>query len=175
MLYSKDGGYPTNLPSRIRLSDGRTRTDSSTFTLAEIQDAGYIEVADKPVIDENLQKLSWDSENLIWVTTDLTQEELDAIALQAFMRVFNTWKSSRAEAVNDIEVTYNSVIYQGDETSQNRMTRSIIALPDDITTIEWTAKDNTQHSLTRIDLATILALAGNAQAALWSTGRPVLV
>lgn len=48
-LYSKSGQYPTRLPFRIKLSDGRTRTDSSSFTEEEILDAGYVSVPDKPV------------------------------------------------------------------------------------------------------------------------------
>jgi hypothetical protein len=48
MLYSHNGNFPTLLPDRIRLSNGMTRTDSSTFTNEEITDAGYIEVADPP-------------------------------------------------------------------------------------------------------------------------------
>ena len=49
-LYSKDGGYPTELPHRIVLSDGRTRTDKTSFTAEEIADAGWVEVSDKPVV-----------------------------------------------------------------------------------------------------------------------------
>jgi hypothetical protein len=32
MLYSYQGAEPAALPHRIRLSDGSTRTDASTFT-----------------------------------------------------------------------------------------------------------------------------------------------
>lgn len=48
MLYSLNGNYPTLLPQRIRLSNGMTRTDSSTFTQEELTDAGYLEVSDPP-------------------------------------------------------------------------------------------------------------------------------
>ena len=44
MLYSYNGEYPTDIPERIRLSDGSTRTDSSTYTEEEIADAGYVYV-----------------------------------------------------------------------------------------------------------------------------------
>lgn len=47
-LYTLRGSYPTTLPNRISLSNGMTRTDSSTFTLDEIADAGYTEVSDPP-------------------------------------------------------------------------------------------------------------------------------
>lgn len=48
MLYSLNGKYPTPIPEKIRLSDGSTRTDSSTFTAEEIAAAGYVAVDPKP-------------------------------------------------------------------------------------------------------------------------------
>jgi hypothetical protein len=59
-LYSYKTQYPdSNIPERIRLSDGNTRTDSSTFTPEELIDAGYILVEDPPVYDEETHKLIW--------------------------------------------------------------------------------------------------------------------
>jgi hypothetical protein len=82
------------------------------------------------------------------------------------------WKDSRALAVNNIEVTHNSIVYQGDEESQTRMARAILALPDDSATIPWTAKDNSVIQLTKIDLLSILTDAGSKQSLLWNTNRP---
>lgn len=50
MLYTNihTGSLPSPLPNRIRLSNGTTRTDVSTFTPEEIADAGYLEVEDPP-------------------------------------------------------------------------------------------------------------------------------
>ena len=78
------------------------------------------------------------------------------------------FKSQRQEAVDNIEVTYEGTIYQGDEVSQGRMSRAILALPDDTTTTLWIAKDNTPMQLTRVDLSSILRLAGEAQTVLWT-------
>lgn len=50
MLYSYNNGYPALIPNRIRLSDGSTRTDRSTYTPEEIADAGYVQVADQPSV-----------------------------------------------------------------------------------------------------------------------------
>ena len=59
-LYSYKTQYPdSNIPERIRLSDGNTRTDSSTFTPEELIDAGYILVEDPTVYDEETHKLIW--------------------------------------------------------------------------------------------------------------------
>tara|TARA_R110000868_G_scaffold353302_3_gene614552 strand:- start:241 stop:855 length:615 start_codon:yes stop_codon:yes gene_type:complete len=76
-LYTKDGIYPKSLPFRIILSNGKTRTDPSTFAAAEIADAGYIEVADEPVYDPNTQNLNWDSNTLQWSVTNKTKSTLD--------------------------------------------------------------------------------------------------
>ena len=76
-------------------------------------------------------------------------------------------KANRAIHVENIEVEYNGVVYQGDETSQDRMSRAINGLPDDVTTISWKAKDNSSQELTRLDLKEILFLAGQEQTRIW--------
>ena len=76
-------------------------------------------------------------------------------------------KASRTILVESIEVKYNGIIYQGDETSQDRMSRAINGLPDDIATILWKAKDNSSHELTRLDLKEILFLAVQEQTRIW--------
>lgn len=76
-------------------------------------------------------------------------------------------KQNRQILVDNIEVTYNGIIYQGDETSQDRMSRSINGLPYDITTIQWKAKDNSSQELTKLDLKQILYLAGQEQTKIW--------
>lgn len=76
-------------------------------------------------------------------------------------------KANRTILVESIEVKYNGVSYQGDETSQDRMSRAINGLPDDIATILWKAKDNSSHELTRLDLKEILFLAGQEQTRIW--------
>lgn len=74
-LYSYQGDYPKSLPFRIHLSDGRTRTDSSTFTPEEIADAGYVAVDNPPSIEPN-QVLEWNGDDFLWVVRDKTLEEL---------------------------------------------------------------------------------------------------
>lgn len=76
-------------------------------------------------------------------------------------------KSNRQVLVDSIEVEYNGISYQGDETSQDRMSRAINGLPDDMTTISWKASDNSSQELTRVDLKEILFLAGQEQTRIW--------
>ena len=61
--------------------------------------------------------------------------------------------------IKNIEVSYKGILYQGDETSQDRISRAINGLPNDVTTISWKAKDNSSQELTRLDLKEILFLA----------------
>ena len=75
-------------------------------------------------------------------------------------------KQNRKNIVNNIEVIYNGVVYQGDEKSQDRMSRAIVGMDDD-DTIEWTAKDNSKVVLLRSDLKQILRLAGIEQTKAW--------
>lgn len=77
MLYSYKNQYPQPLPYRIRLPDGTTRTDPTTFIDSEIISAGFIPVANPPTITPT-QALSWDGSN--WVVRDLNSNELEELA-----------------------------------------------------------------------------------------------
>jgi hypothetical protein len=60
---------PAPLPFRIRLSNGFTRTDPSSFTAAEIADAGYTLVAE-PAYNGATEKLLWVDGNYVIVSID---------------------------------------------------------------------------------------------------------
>lgn len=74
-LYSYKGSRPTQLPNRIKLPNGRTRTDSSTFAEEEIKDAGYI-LVDNPPAYEYPNVLEWDGENLQWIVRPPNDSDL---------------------------------------------------------------------------------------------------
>jgi hypothetical protein len=76
-LYSYKTQYPKPIPFRIKLSNGRTRTDPSTFSPEEIADAGYITVRDKPEALSN-QIVFWSASDVDWVVRDKTEQELQA-------------------------------------------------------------------------------------------------
>jgi len=73
-LYSYQGQEPQELPERIRLSNGRTRTDSSSFTAEEISNAGFTGPYTKPEFDPEIETQEWNSELLNWVTTTIPDE-----------------------------------------------------------------------------------------------------
>jgi hypothetical protein len=58
-LYSKNGEEPQTLPHRIILSNGKTRTDSSSFTEDELLEAGYVIAPDKPETKESWEIVCW--------------------------------------------------------------------------------------------------------------------
>ncbi len=58
-LYSYQGSRPQLLPFRIRLSDGSTRTDPSTFTREEITASGYAGPYTQPSYNTKTEVLDW--------------------------------------------------------------------------------------------------------------------
>lgn len=58
-LYSLNGAWPAPLPFRVRLDDGTTRTDSATFTEAEITSWGYTGPYEIPRYKPRKEHLEW--------------------------------------------------------------------------------------------------------------------
>ena len=104
MMYSIKGNYPIEtLPHRIRLSDGSTRTDSSTFTADELSSAGITTVSDPPEYNADTHKLTWDTTDIEWEVIALTQEEIDnliSIAWQSIREERDTLLSELDERVS---------------------------------------------------------------------------
>ena len=76
-------------------------------------------------------------------------------------------KAERAEFVSKIIVTVDDLQFDGDETSQDRMARSIVALNDG-ETVQWVLADNSIAQVTKEQLRQALRLAGEAQTAIWA-------
>lgn len=82
-------------------------------------------------------------------------------------------KAERAEAVSKITVEVDGMTFDGDETAQTRMGRTIaaaVALGVDLTVEKrtWVLADNTVAEVTIAQIAQALKLAGEAQTALWT-------
>lgn len=96
----------------------------------------------------------------------LTEEELQAQELEKA-------KQERAEEVSKIKVTVDGMQFDGDETAQTRMGRTIsaaMALGVDLNTEKrtWVLADNTIAEPTIAQLAQALKLAGDEQTRLWT-------
>ena len=89
-----------------------------------------------------------------------TAEELDAQAKV-------DWKVSRAELVEAIKVTtLAGNEFDGDETSQTRMSRAIAVMTDTNTTM-WVLANDEAIMASKAEMMEALKLASEAQTALW--------
>lgn len=79
----------------------------------------------------------------------------------------SVFKREREQMVAKLTVTYESMIFDADEVSQNRMLRPIAALKNDTDTWLWVLTDNSVVYLTRPQFIAVLTLAGTAQTAVW--------
>lgn len=173
MLYSYQGNYPQPLPFRIKLSNGLTRTDPSSFTPEEIADAGYIEVSEEPIITSN-QVLSWDSQNIQWVIRDKTQEELDnelVIAKQDRL-VYITEK--RNEDLNQLLCNWNNDQWDARESDSTRIANVLTMIEQantqgipTPTTVDWRTYNDQTRSLTIPELIQLGASMFQAQQIVW--------
>lgn len=81
-------------------------------------------------------------------------------------------KKERADAVSKLTVTVDGMVFDADETSQNRMSRVVAGAQalgiDQSTTQVWVLADNTVATPTVAQLAQALKLAGQKQTALWT-------
>lgn len=89
-------------------------------------------------------------------------------------RAFAAWKRERQTAVDSITVTVDGMVFDGNEASQNRMARVIASVDAMEQTAEWTLANNDVANVTMGQLKQALALATEAQTAIWNEGRPTL-
>ena len=106
--------------------------------------------------------IDW-SKVILAKTPEGLEQEAQAAAREAF-------KIERELAVSRITVTTASGnVFDGDEVSQQRMSRAYIAIQtkEEGATTPWVLHDNTSVLVTKEELLEALALAGQAQADLW--------
>lgn len=101
-----------------------------------------------------------------YVPPEPTAEEQAAIALEQA-------KSQRTNAVSQITVEVDGMVFEGDETSQTRMGRVVSAAVAegadlDSETCSWVLADDTVATVTIRQLARALKQASSAQSALWT-------
>lgn len=133
MLYSHNGKYPKEIPYRITLSNGYTRTDPSTFTIDELLDAGYILVENPPLYSYP-NKLIWNGTN--WEIVNLTDEE-----------IYKSWDDVRTirnkllqESDIFIIISYENNIQVSKEIKDYRQALRDITLQSDPNNISWPTK-----------------------------------
>lgn len=85
------------------------------------------------------------------------------------MQLRESAKAARSAAVASIVITTAAGnAFDGDETSQGRMARAVMAMQATSTAATpWVLADNTVVQVSSVELLEALALAGAAQSALW--------
>lgn len=136
-------------------------------------------------VTERLEKAVPDGAELIdgmwqqtWRIEPLTEDEIAQVVeaervngSPALLAPRQAFKAQRAEAVQNITVTTAAGnTFDGDEVSQGRMARAILALPEG-QTVSWVLHDNTVIDATGLELREALALAGAEQARFWISPR----
>lgn len=81
-VYTFNGALPAPLPARVRLSNGLTRTDSSTYTSKEISEWGYVGPINKPTYDPSIEAIFWSEADAAYLVRQLVTEEIEARRLQ---------------------------------------------------------------------------------------------
>ena len=113
----------------------------------------------------------WDNATQSQKERDCTPEEVAEIeARKNAPPTRDELKAERAAKVRAIKVTTAAGnTFDGDEVSQGRMSRAVIALgaAPSGTTVNWVLSDNTVINATQAELTEALLLAGQAQAAIW--------
>jgi len=173
MLYSLNGNYPSTLPFRIRLSDGRTRTDPSTFTEEELTDAGYTAVSDEPV-PTALQIVEWDSVNINWIVRDKTPQELENELNSAKDSRMIYITDSRDSELRQLTCQWNNDQWDAREADSTRIANvltmieqaSNLGIPTP-STIDWRTYDDQNRTLTVADLVQLGASMFQAQQIVW--------
>ena len=121
MLYSIKGNYPVEtLPHRIRLSDGSTRTDSSTFTTDDLSNAGITTVSNPPSYNQNTQKLTWNEIEIDWEVIDLTQEQIEELTNSAWQNIRKK-RDSLLQQVDGKVLRYQSEVRIGVTTTTDNI------------------------------------------------------
>lgn len=169
-LYTKNGSYPEPIPFRIKLSNGQTRTDPSSFSDEEIIDAGYIEVPNPPVITQE-QVLEWYPANLAWIVRSKTQQEIDNLKT---LRI-NYITESRDDQLNSLICNWNGDTWDARETDSTRIANVLTMIEQAQTidmptpsTIDWRTYDDQDRTLTIPDLIQLAACMFMAQQIVWN-------
>lgn len=101
-------------------------------------------------------------ENLEWMIVKIPEPTPEEKAAQQL----ETAKQERSCAVNDIVVEVDGMRFDGDEKSQERMSRKILTMNDQ-ETVQWVLADNTIANVSKAQLKQALRLAGERQTELW--------
>ena len=81
--------------------------------------------------------------------------------------VRNEFITTRTKILAKSTIEYEGMVFDSDETSQNRMLRPIAVLQNDTDTQMWVLHNNSVVYLTKPQFIAVLALAGQQQTDIW--------
>jgi hypothetical protein len=173
MLYSLNGNYPQPLPFRIRLPDGSTRTEPSTFTPEDIVSAGYVQVEDEP-IPTDTQVVSWSPSTISWIIREKTPEELQAELTSAKNNRLNYITECRDKDFNVLTTIWNNDTWDARETDSTRVANVLTMIEQanqqeipTPSTVDWRTYDDQSRTLTIAELTQLGASMFQAQQVIW--------
>ena len=82
-------------------------------------------------------------------------------------QLYLQWKAERQQAIDNIKVEIDGLLFDGDEVSQSRMARAFALADSPDETIRWILADNTVTQVTADQLRRAAREAGRVQEALW--------
>lgn len=150
---------------------------------ANLEHIGIIQLAETAVPAHDaitqgvLSRVEVDNKRIVWDVYPLPPEQVQLNTEKRNKELREQAKAARQAAVDAIKVTTSSgKVFDGDEQSQNRMTRAVIGLQaaaqvlgsNAPSTISWTLADNTVAEVTAAELGEALVLAGQEQSRLWT-------
>jgi hypothetical protein len=141
---------------------------SNGKVIAITETEGAINVSPEVMMFDTVQedpsrmfKVGDDFNTAKWEEYNLTTEEKTERAVAVY-------RTTRDDAVKAITVTVDGNVFEGDEVSQTRMARAIVAMNDG-DTIVWKLADNTPASVTMATLKEALRLSGAEQTRIWTS------
>lgn len=136
----------------------------SRFVILENNTVVNTVIADNPLSD------SWIKSDSAIIGSRFVEGEFLPPGAVFMPKTREELKAERDAAVAAIVVTTSTgKQFNGDETSQTRMSRAIVAMQvANAQTITWVLADNTAVEVTLAELSEALVLAGQAQAAIWT-------
>lgn len=162
-MFIKDGKRfnPLSLRGK-RAPDGSLRNDYPNTQ--DLIDLGIEEIAEPAVPEDFSDDLYYRTEQdeaPYVIYTRKSDEQIAAVKMQQA-------KVLRTQAVQSIVVnTQAGNSFDGNEDAQNRMSRAINGLEDDIETVPWVLADNSLAQVNRTELKEALRLSGAAQTQAW--------
>ena len=120
-------------------------------------------------VEESLPQLVNNVYEQSWKVIDLDAATIQENKQKAQLAIFNEQKLQRKALVDNIIVTTKEGNqFNGDEVSQGRMARAIMALnAAGVTTTDWILADNVKLTINVTELAEALILSGIEQTKIW--------